>query len=66
VLGNQNPEPLRRRYLLNTITLASTFASISSHVMELSSQKLCSNPKTPHPQPYPTPVKCGQCGYAVN
>ena len=42
-----------------------TVGDLTDMVMRLSAGKLCSNPNIPHPQSYPYPASCPQCGYPV-
>jgi hypothetical protein len=40
--------------------------ALTEKILKLSAGKLCSNPRTPHPQTCcPYPAKCPQCGYPV-
>jgi hypothetical protein len=34
-------------------------------IRKISVGKICSNPASPHPQKYPYPANCPDCGYAV-
>jgi hypothetical protein len=52
--------------IIESLSPGITVEDLTSKILELAAGKVCSNPKSPHPQkccPYPT--KCPQCGYPV-
>ena len=51
--------------IIGDLRLDTTGAELVEKILTLSAGKLCSNPSTPHPQQWPYPARCLQCGYPV-
>lgn len=51
--------------ILGNLDESMTVTGLTSRVMQLAVGKLCQNPTSPHPQIFPYPTECPQCGFPV-